>query len=155
MPRSPSDPSPTDSIPATTLLGNLLVSMVRGAIQYVGESWPWTDPSDQERQTVLREIIEEQRDDITRLVTELSLRGVPPEFGTYPDYSMLHYVALDRLLPVLIENQQAIREQISQTRTAVRTDRSLHNLLTDLHERADRQLRSLQKLAERSALDPS
>ena len=98
-------------------LNQVLVNILRSLLQYVAESWPWTEDgaSPQARQKV-DQLVARQRAHVERIRDLLYDRHWPIDFGMYPaEYTDLHYLALDYLLRQLAANQQALVESIERT----------------------------------------
>jgi len=90
-------------------LNRVLVVLRRSLLQYLGESWPWTDPKHQEVHDRFLQLVGRQQTGIERLVETLVARGWIMDFGVFPtEFTDLHYVALDFLLAQTVDNQRAV-----------------------------------------------
>lgn len=98
------------SAPASNeTLNRILVHVGRSLLQYVGECWPWTEKRDEAERRVVAEAVYKQRDGVQRLVDLLSERRAGLDLGAYPtEYTDLHFVELDYLLPQLVESERAL-----------------------------------------------
>ena len=80
----------------------------RSLLQYVHESYPWTNPERQALLDQLLGLIEEERQGTAALAQFLTRNHLSRPFpGPYPmDFTNVNYVALDYLLPLLRQEQQ-------------------------------------------------
>jgi rubrerythrin len=79
----------------------------RTLLQYVGDSYPWITPAEQEVLAQIRTMIEEQKQGIAELVRFI-LRNhqSPPYIGSYPaNFTSLSFVSLDHLIPLLAAHE--------------------------------------------------
>ncbi len=91
------------------VLNTVLVNVGRSLLQYVGECWPWTEKKDEEERRVVAEAVYKQREAVQDLVDLLTERRLRIELGAYPtEYTDLHFVELDFLLPQLVESEKAL-----------------------------------------------
>jgi hypothetical protein len=97
-------------------LNRLVVDLGCSLLQFVGEVSPWSPTNAvAARDTVLR-LLEEQRQHVALLVGLLTERRWPVEFGVYPaDFTDLHFLSLNAMLPRIIENQNAIVAELDET----------------------------------------
>jgi len=95
-------------------LNRLLIRLAKSLIQYAGECWPWVEESGDQYEAVCR-VVACQKKSIAQLADLLSARDWTIDWGVYPDYSDLHYIALDFLLDKLIAAEEALVRQIEQT----------------------------------------
>jgi hypothetical protein len=80
----------------------------RSFLQYTGESFPWTVPDEHEAVAKLQELIREEKDAVAALARYLAKnRLAPPYLGAFPSYfTSYNFLALHRLLPMLIDHQK-------------------------------------------------
>jgi hypothetical protein len=131
-------------------LNDLLITLGRSLLQYVGEAWPWSSSVDADERQKIDEIVARQKVQIARLADFLADRNWMIDFGSYPtEYTDLHYVALDYLLRELIANQQAIVGQTVQTLLLCDEDPEAAVLLNELRSDQQAALQQLQSLAAR------
>lgn len=97
---------------ANARLNRALIRLHRGLLQYVGECWPWTMSGDENEQREVDALVRQQQESVRQLVTLLSERNWPIDFGVYPEFSEYHYVTLDYLLELLIRDEQAILAEL-------------------------------------------
>ncbi len=80
----------------------------RSLLQYAVESSPWTTTDKDERPARLRQLAAAERDAagaLARLLVRHRLR--PPWLGAYPmGFTSFNFLALDRLLPLLIAHEK-------------------------------------------------
>ena len=92
---------------ASARLNNLLIRIRCSLIQYAGESWPWS--ADPAAQTVVLQVVEEQKTLVARLAALLEKRGHWIEWGVYAtEFTSLHYVSLKYLLGRLTVSQREL-----------------------------------------------
>lgn len=139
-----SDPHPQSN----ALLNDLLVQAYRSLLQYTIECWPWTDPDAVGEQETVRQMAEAQQAAVQELASLLDHRHVPIDFGTYPDWSGLHFVSLDYLLSKLIADETNLIARIEQALAALSTDLEAKAALRGLLQT---ELSNLGKLRELSA----
>jgi hypothetical protein len=108
------DKRPMLDASTSDILNNILAAVYRSLLQYTIESWPWTDPEDLVEQTAIREMASRQQTLVKRLAELIDARGQVVDFGSYPDWSELHYVSLDYLLgKIIADKQRAIATIVS------------------------------------------
>lgn len=80
----------------------------RSFLQYIEDSFPWTEAAEQPTLTLLRQLIREEQGGTVGLLRLLHRRHLaPPYLGSYPEpFTALNYMALDYLLPLLVEHQR-------------------------------------------------
>jgi hypothetical protein len=90
-------------------------------LRYVGESFPWITPEEQQTLANLQTIIKEEQAETVSLAHMLARHHiVPGPPAPYPmSYTCINYVTLDHLIPLLIDYQcrrlaelEADREQV-------------------------------------------
>src|SRR5262249_37599782 len=86
----------------------LLRRLSRSLLQYLADAYPWTRNGDDEALGQLRQLIQEQRDAALSVARFLQKNRVtPPYLGAFPmAYTDLAYIALDHLLPKLVEEER-------------------------------------------------
>jgi predicted mannosyl-3-phosphoglycerate phosphatase (HAD superfamily) len=132
-----------------TRLDQLLITLSRSLLQYVGEAWPWTDSHASVERQKINELVALQQKQISRLSELLSRRNGYIDFGTYPtEYTDLHYVALDYLLSQLIENEDSLITDLEQTLQKCTDDSDAIPLLQQILSDQRASLSQLQELAE-------
>lgn len=112
-------------------LNRVVIAMCRSLLQYTMEAWPWT-PGNSHLREPLDEMIDEQRGRIERLCNLLDARGWTIEFGVFPDFTDLHFLALDFLLPDVVVNQRAVVAEIDAIRARTADDPEGAALLTEV-----------------------
>jgi hypothetical protein len=99
------------------LLRDIIRHESRSLLQYVAEAYPWTNSQGSDGMAKLREMIDEERDGAAALSDFLRRhRELPGYLGSYPtSFTRLNFVSLDRLLPLLVQEQRkgvAVLEKI-------------------------------------------
>lgn len=129
------------------VLAGLLIDLSRSMLQYVGECWPWTGDNEGERRTI-EELVARQQRAIARLVELLDRRRWPIHFGTYPgEFTDLHYLALEHLLGRLIEQEEALIEEIGRAASDCRGDDEAVALIEQIEAEERENLDRLKSLA--------
>ena len=98
------------------LLQDVIRREGRSFLQYAGESFPWSTAKDQETVGKLKQLVTEEREGAASLSRFLSKnRLTPPYLGAYPSYfTSYNYLALDKLVPLLIVHQQNSIEALTK-----------------------------------------
>jgi hypothetical protein len=88
-----------------TRLQEILRRESRSFLQYVSDAFPWTTPEENDALAQLRTLIDEERAAIALFAKYLVRQHIPvPHLGPYPvAFTTLNFVALDHLLPLLVE----------------------------------------------------
>lgn len=91
-----------------TLLQDILRRECRSVLSYVAEAYPWTNSTEEKALTDLQTIIAAEREATTCLGRFLVRRRIPlPYLPSYPaSFTTINFLALDFLLPRLIEHQR-------------------------------------------------
>lgn len=132
-------------------LNQLLITMGRSLLQYMGDAWPWTSANEQEVREKLDELVVRQRKQIARLSQLLERRDWAIDFGTYPtEYTDLHYVALDFLLARLVDNQKAVVAAIETAQRACGEEGPARDLLEQILADQRESLTELERLAKQA-----
>lgn len=128
-------------------LNELLIDLRNSLLQYVGESSPWTEYGEHASRAVLERLIALQQEDANRLADLLAERGHTTDFGIYPpEYTDLHYVALDYLLGQMIQNQKELVNEVEAAGEACSSDAEASAALFGIRERERGILQELQQL---------
>ncbi len=96
-------------VPTSGRLQTLIRREGRSLLQYASESFPWGTSRDSAAIAQLLDMARVENARVTALAKQLiKQRVTPPYLGAYPMYfTTMNFLALDRLLPLLIEHQQA------------------------------------------------
>lgn len=88
----------------------------RSFLQYAGESFPWTTVSDGQAVAKFQELVREESEAIAALARYLAKnRLTPPYLGAYPSYfTSYNFLALDRLVPLLIVHQKRSIDELQR-----------------------------------------
>jgi hypothetical protein len=116
-------------------------------LQYVHEAYPWTTPRERELLAKLAQLTAEEYDGAAALSDFLRRhRETPGYLGPYPmSYTRLNFISLDRLLPLLAEEQ---RRGVAHLQTNVAAvDGEARGVLQTVLERKQRHLKELEALA--------
>jgi hypothetical protein len=114
------------------LLNDVLIVMGRSLLQYAAQAWPWIRDGSDALQTALNEQIAAQGARIEKLSALLDSRRVWIDFGAFPDFTDLHYLALDFVLPHLVENERGVVKAIESAIPRCADDAEGAALLTEI-----------------------
>jgi hypothetical protein len=92
----------------SALLKDVLRRESRSFLHYVADSFPWATSNENDALGMLQKMIEEEREATAGLGRFLyRQRQTLPYLGAYPShFTTLNYVALDYLLPKLVEEER-------------------------------------------------
>ena len=96
-----------------TLLQDILRRESRSVLMYVAEAYPWTNSTRTKTWTALQQLIAAEREAVSSLGRFLVRERIPlPFLPSYPThFTTINFLALDFLLPRLIEHErQSITE---------------------------------------------
>jgi hypothetical protein len=110
-----------DVLPNRTL-NEILILVYRSLLQYTVESWPWTDADGSDERQAIDEMAREQQAGIAEIAEMLDRRQVTVDFGTYPDWSELHFVSLDFFLGRLIDDESKLIAAIERAQPELQGD---------------------------------
>lgn len=104
-------------------LNALLIELRCSLLHYAGECRPWIDFGEEAEGEKVDGLIRRQDGQVTRLAELLYDRDWPVDFGNYPtEYALHHDVALDYLLKLLIEHEEALVAEMEDLRRTVADD---------------------------------
>lgn len=119
----------------------------RSLLQYVRDAFPWTTPKGHDELGKLQKIIDEERDGAAALSDFLRRhRETAGYLGPYPmSYTRMNFISLDRLLPLLVEEQ---RRGVARLETGLNgVQGEARGEIQAVLERKRRHLEALQALA--------
>ena len=119
------------------VLNHVLARVYRCLLQYAQECWPWTTATETPgveppEQKAVEQMSARQRDFVARLVDLLLRRGAAVDFGSFPDFSEMHYVSLDYLLGKLIADEQKLISELEAAHTTLESDATARGLVSEL-----------------------
>ncbi len=104
-----------------SILNDVLIDLSRSFLQYVAESWPWVDESEQAVIDQLQVLAARQRQDAADIVRMLQQRDAVIDPGTYPtEYTDLHFISVSVLLDGLSRSQTQIDDRLADAETRLR-----------------------------------
>jgi hypothetical protein len=131
-----------------TILQGVVRREGRSLLQYVHDSFPWTQTGNQEMLTKIQALVEEERAATAALARFLiEQRFPPPYLGAYPTgFTTINYVSLESLLPRLLDFQKEAVAALQRDLAEV-TDADARKQLLGLLEMKQRHLETLESLA--------
>lgn len=105
-----------------SILNEILIQAYRSLLQYTVESWPWTDADGTAERQAIEEMAREQQAAIAAIAELLDRRQITVDFGTYPDWSELHFVSLDFFLGRLIDDETQLIAALERAQPGLRGD---------------------------------
>lgn len=98
-----------------TKLNELLISISRSLLQYVGHSCSWTSRADASLADEFSSIVATQQEHVADLSELLVERRWTIDFGGFPaEYTDLHFLSLKYLLKKIVENQHHIVAELDE-----------------------------------------
>ncbi len=128
----------------------------RTLLQYIGDSYPWITPKEQEALAQIRTMIEEEKQGVADLVG-LILRGrqSPPYIDSYPaSFTSLSFVSLDHLIPLLATHAKNELRSLERDLGEL-TDPEAKEIVKRMLEAKRRHLGTLQSLAAKNRPQPA
>ena len=126
-------------------LQQLVIYLSRNLLQYINESWPWVGEHAESKE-VLQQIVSKQNESIKKLVELLEARGQIVDFGSYPDYSEYHYIALEYVLERLVKSLEGILEEIQAAKQACKEDEEAYRIILEIEKSEQENLSKLKTL---------
>ena len=118
--------------PIVLALNELLITAYRSLLQYTMECWPWSDVDDASVRQAVAEMAAEQRGVVAQMAEWLDRRQQPVDFGTFPDWSALHFVSLDFLLAKLIADESSLIAAIERAEPLLKSDPTASAIAVEL-----------------------
>ena len=131
----------------SALLTRILQRETYSLLQYLSDLSPWTQFDGQGVLGELDRMRAEEAQAARRLANLLSRRHIHPGTGGFPqEYTTLHYIALDHLLPLLVQYQQWAVTELEADMTRL-TDPEVRAAAQNVLDGKRRHLAALQRLA--------
>jgi rubrerythrin len=123
----------------------------RTLLQYVGDSYPWITPDEQNVLAQIRSMIQEERQGVAELMgLILRNRLTPPYIDSYPvAFTSLSFVSLEHLIPLLTANEEKDLIRLERELGEL-TDSEAKELVKKIVETKNRHLESLRILNAKS-----
>jgi hypothetical protein len=130
------------------LLQDILRRESRSVLMYVAEAYPWANSTETKTRTELQQLIVEEREALAGLGRFLVRQRVPlPYLSSFPmHFTTVNFVALDYLLPRLVEYQRRSVGELERELSAVK-DPSARTEVNKLLTLKRRHLARLEELA--------
>jgi hypothetical protein len=129
------------------ILNTVLDRLSHTLLQYIGESWPWADPLDAERQKTLLGLVRRQQFGAERVAELLTDRRAIVTLGNYRfDGSALHYCTFEFLQPQLIADETRLIAELREAASNVNGDAGAVRLLEQLIVDEEETLKQLSEL---------
>jgi hypothetical protein len=133
------------------LLQRVLMRESYSLLQYLNEAFPWTPSNDRETLDQLQRLSNENQQAARRIAALLRRQRTVPFSGSFPaEFSTLHYVGLDHLLPRLVAAERWEIEQLARDCEQLQ-DHEARPPVEQLLAVKRRHLGILQSLAEKHA----
>ncbi|MEX0728282.1 MAG: hypothetical protein WEB58_21000 [Planctomycetaceae bacterium] len=114
-------------------LNELLIRLNRSLLQYVGESWPWTDAESQATLSELDGLVKRQQNDVARLVQVLLSHRWAIDFSNYPtEFTDKQFLSLNFLLPQIVAAEKVNTSICDETRACCGGDEQIAELLKQI-----------------------
>jgi hypothetical protein len=102
------------------LIRNILLRDLSSRLHYLAGAWPWTNRKERDITARLEHLLAEERDEHGRLAAVLRKQRLVPPSASYPaEFSGNHFLALDYLLPQVLEEQRQLLAHHHQARQQV------------------------------------
>lgn len=135
-----------------------LIALARCLLQYLGDCWLWAgEDENKERETIDR-MIREQQHRVHRIADVLNERDWPVDLGNYPSEFAahnLHYVALDYVVPQLIEDERNLADFLQRQSQKCSNDMEAAQILNEAALDERDLLEQLEKLVPSSTSTPA
>jgi hypothetical protein len=104
------------------LLQDILSRESRSVLLYVAEAYPWTNSTQTKTRIALQQLIATERDAVICLGRFLVRQRIPlPYLPPFPEhFTTINFLALDFLLPRLIEHERRSIEDLERDLTAMK-----------------------------------
>lgn len=128
-------------------LQDILLRESHTLLNYMSTAGPWTDSEHADNPNRLNKLAAEERAATNRLMNWLLRRKIPPLGGSYPkDFTTLHFVAMDHLLPQLVKSERRLLDQLRQDAAKI-ADQEPRHITDEMIEMKRRHLAELESLA--------
>lgn len=130
-----------------SLLNDVLITLNRSLLQYLRECSPWTATNEAELQQTVKQLVKQQKSEVSQLTELLTARRSHVDFGLYPtEYTDLQFLSLSYLLHETLENAQKGLTFIADTESAITDDADASRLLRQTHATQQDIVNQLEKL---------
>jgi len=129
------------------VLNGVLILLRRSLLQYAAEAWPWTGSGAEGPRAEIDRLIAAQAERVRQLADLLDSRRWTIDFGAYPDFTDLHYLSLNFVLPHLVENERTIVRELELALPACAGDSEGTALVAAILSEESQALLELQRLA--------
>ena len=140
------------------VLNGVLIDLARSFLQYVSESWPWIDDTQQAIGNEVEVLAARQRQDVADLANELVQREWAIDFGSFPtEYTDLQFLSLGAMLSWLKNAQTGVCQRLNDAEQVLQSagDSSAAELITAItirqKELSDNLLEIEQKLTRETS----
>lgn len=130
-------------------LKHLLAREISSLLHYLSGAWPWTSTQERAAVQTMERLIADERAAHLKLVAALRRARLTPPGARYSmDFSHLHYVGLDHLLPMLVEEQKDMVAKAEADLAAVAADPDAERLFRPFVELKRAHLAKIEHLAQ-------
>ena len=134
------------------LLNQVLIVMGRSLLQYAPQAWPWVGNGSNGVRSAIDGLIADQTSRVQKLADLLDDRRWTIDFGTFPDYTNLHFLALDYVLPHLVDNEKTVVREIELALPRCIGDAEGAALLTEILNGERATLSKLESISNKRSL---
>src|SRR5215471_3997332 len=97
---------------------------------YLSGAWPWTNRKERDIVSRLQSLLEAEQNEHSHLAAMLRKQRMVPPAASYPaEYSNYHYLALNFLLPQVLEEQKKLLANHQQEREQIVNDPAAESVL--------------------------
>jgi len=116
-------------------------------LHYLSGAWPWTNRKERDIVARLQNLLEAERDEHGRLAVILrKQRMIPPSASFLSEYSNYHYLALNFLLPLVLDEQKKLLANDQQAREQIINDPDAESMLDGFLGHKRNHLTDLEKI---------
>jgi hypothetical protein len=129
------------------LLNNVLAVMARSLLQYAMHAGLWITDRSKGTLVAVDDLIAGQSGRVQQLSNLLDGRRWTIDFGEFPDFTDLHYLSLEFVLPHLVENERSVVQTIESAQVQCTSDDEGAALLGEILAGERATLAKLEELA--------
>lgn len=129
------------------LIRQMLLRDMSCLLHYLSGAWPWSNRKEREITARLEKLLQDEKDEHSRLAAVLRKQRLVPPSPSYPaEYSGCHYLALDHLFPQLLSEQKQLLAHHQQARQQAVNDPAAEAVLDSFLAHKQEHLTDLEKI---------